>query len=376
MPQYDAIVIGVGSMGSSTAYHLARRGAKVLGLEQFGIPHTMGSYSGVNRIIRLTYWEHPLYVPLLRRAYELWREMENLSGNRLMFITGNIDAGPEDGRIIQGVLRCCQANHLVHETFDNASLGKRFPGFKLPQDLMAVYQPEGGFILSEQAVTTYVEMAQTFGADIHGHETVLDCHVTGTTARVRTNRGEYSARRLILTAGPWASKLLPILSKVLAPERQVLLWTQPLRPELFRLGTFPVFYMEAAEGRFYGFPVYGIPGFKVGKYHHRGQTVDPDQIDRNAYPEDEEVLRQAVRRFFPDANGPAMGLRTCIFTNTPDEHFILDRHPSWPQVFVAAGFSGHGFKFSSVVGEIMADLALEGGTRHDLSLFRVGRFAL
>jgi sarcosine oxidase len=374
MPHYDAIVIGVGSMGSSTVYHLARRGAKVLGLEQFGIPHPWGSYPGVNRIIRLTYWEHPLYVPLLRRAYELWREIENLSGERLLFITGNVDAGPEDGKIIKGVLDCCQANHLIHEKHDSASLAKRFPGYRFPPDLMAVYQPEGGFILSEQAVVTYAKMAQSFGADIHGHEPVLTWHVTGKQAHVNTSRGEYSADHLVFTSGPWMPKLLPILSKVLTPERQVLIWTQPLRPEHFRLGAFPVFYMEAPEGRFYGLPVYGVPGFKLGKYHHRDQKADPDEMDRNIYPEDEEVLRDAIRRFFPDANGPAMALRTCIFTNTPDEHFIIDRHPSCPQVLLAAGFSGHGFKFSSVIGEIMADLVLEGRTRHDLSLFRLDRF--
>lgn len=376
MSHYDAIVVGVGSMGSSTIYHLARRGAKVLGLEQYGVPHALGSYPGVNRIIRLTYWEHPLYVPLLRRAYELWREIESLSGERLLFITGNIDAGAEGGRLIRGVLDCCKTNHLVHERYDSASLEKRFPGYRLPSDLAAVYQPEGGFVLSERAVTTYAQMALSSGAEIHGHEAVLDWKAMGKKVEVHTQRGDYSADHLIFTSGPWTSKLLPNLSKVLTPERQVLIWTQPLRPEYFRLGVFPVFYMETRDGRFYGLPIYGVPGFKLGKYHHRDEKVDPDHMDRNVYPEDEQVLRSAIRRFFPDANGPVMALRTCIFTNTPDEHFIIDRHPGWTQILLAAGFSGHGFKFSSVVGEILADLALEGTTRHDLSLFRLGRFGI
>lgn len=374
MSHYDAIVVGMGSMGSSAAYHLARRGAKVLGLEQFGIPHPFGSYPGINRIIRLTYWEHALYVPLLRRAYELWREIENVSGERLLFITGNIDAGHEDGRLIKAVLERCKANHLEHERHDSASLRKRFPGYQLSPDMVAVYQPEGGFILSERAVTTYVQAAQALGAEIHGHETVLSWKITGNVAQVTTNRGEYNSARLIFTAGPWTSKVLPAFSKVLAPERQVLIWAQPLVPEHFRLGAFPVFYMEAPEGRFYGCPVYSVPGFKLGKYRHRGERVDPDQMDRNIYPEDEEVLREAIRKYFPEANGPTMALRTCIFTNTPDEHFIIDRHPSYPQIVLAAGFSGHGFKFSSVIGEILADVALDGGTRHDLSLFRLSRF--
>lgn len=374
MAHYDVIVVGVGSMGSSTVYHLARRGAKVLALEQFGIPHSSGSYSGVNRIIRLTYWEHPLYVPLLRRAYELWRELENLSGERLLFITGNVDVGPPQGRLIRGVLSCCETNRLVHEKHDNASLERRFPGYRLPPELTAVYQPEGGLILSELVVTTYVQMAQTLGADVHGYEPVLAWKVIGKKAYVHTHHGDYISDHLIFAAGPWIPKLLPILSQVLTPERQVLMWAQPVRPEYFRLGVFPVFYMEAPEGRFYGFPIYAVPGFKLGKYHHRNQKVDPDEIDRNIYPEDEGVLRQAIRRYFPDADGPTMSLRTCMFTNTPDEHFIIDRHPSWSQVLLAAGFSGHGFKFSSVVGEILSDLALEGETRHDLTLFRLGRF--
>lgn len=299
----------------------------MLGLEQFGIPHSFGSYPGVNRIIRLAYWEHPLYVPLVRRAYELWREIENLSGERLLFITGNVDAGLKGGRLIQGVLDRCKSNRLDHEKYDSTSLQKRFPGYRLPPGLTAVYQPEGGFVLSEQAVTTCVRMALSYGAEIHGHEPVLSWKVNGKEAEVHTHRGDYSANHLIFTSGSWMPKLLPVLAKVLTPERQVLIWTQPLRPEYFRLGAFPVFYMETPEGRFYGCPIYGIPGFKMGKYHHRSEKVDPDKLDRNIYPEDEQVLRSALSRFFPDANGPVLTLRTCIFTNTPDEHFIIDHHP-------------------------------------------------
>jgi sarcosine oxidase len=371
--RYDAIVIGVGGIGSAAAYHIARRGRSVLGIEQFNIPHDLGSSHGVNRIIRLAYAEDPRYVPLLRRAYELWRELEELAGERLLVITGGVDAGAESSATITGSLRSCREHNLPHEQLDAASLGRRFPGYRLPNEMMAVYQPDGGFVMSERAIVAHVTAAQSLGADIHACERVTSWAVEGGSVEVLTDRGRYQADRLVITAGPWAGQAVPALAPLLTPERQVLIWTQPLRPEYFRLGAFPVFNMEAPEGRFYGFPVYGIPGFKFGRYHHLRQHVNPDNMDRVCHREDEEILRAAIRRYFPDADGPTMSLKTCLFTNTGDEHFILDLHPDFPQVSLAAGFSGHGFKFCSVVGEIMADFALEGGCKRDLSLFRLAR---
>jgi sarcosine oxidase len=198
--------------------------------------------------------------------------------------------------------------------------------------------------------------------------------MTGDHIEVRTAHDTYRADRLVITAGPWASRMVPALGRLARPERQVLIWTQPLRPEYFRLGAFPVCNLRTSEGHYYAFPVYGVPGFKLGRYHHRYEQTDPDTVDREIHPEDEAVLRDGIRRYFPDADGPTMAMKTCLFTNSPDEHFILDRHPQYPRVAIAAGFSGHGFKFCSVVGEIMADLALEGESRHDLVLFRLGRF--
>ena len=371
--RYDAIVIGVGGMGSAAAYHIARRGRKVLGLEQFNIPHDLGSSHGVNRIIRLAYAEDPRYVPLLRRAYELWRELEELAGERLLVITGGVDAGAENSATIVGCLRSCREHHLPHEQLDAASVRRRYPGYRLPQEMIAVYQPDGGFVMSERAIVAHVMAAQSLGADIRACERVTSWSVEGGSVKVLTDRGSYQADRLVITAGPWAGMAVPALAPLLKPERQVLIWTQPLRPEYFRLGAFPVFNMEAPEGRFYGFPVYGIPGFKFGRYHHLRQRVNPADMDRACHREDEEILREAIRRYFPDADGPTMSLKTCMFTNTGDEHFILDVHADFPQVSLAAGFSGHGFKFCSVVGEIMADFALEGGCKRDLSLFRLGR---
>ena len=374
MTSYDAIVIGVGGMGSATVFELARRGLRVLGLEQYDIPHDRGSSHGVNRIIRLAYWEHPSYVPLLRRAYERWRTLESLRHEQLLFITGSIDAGRPGSRTVAGSLRSCELHDLPHDLLDASELQRRHPGYRLAPDMQAVYQPDGGFVLCERAIVNYVEAAQDLGADIHAREPVLAWEPTDSGVVVRTGNAMYEAPRLVLTAGPWTAQLVPALGALARPERQVLLWAQPRRPELFRMGAFPVFNLDAPEGHFYGFPVFGIPGFKIGRYHHLGEQVSADSMDRECHASDERVMRDGIRLYFPDADGPTMAMKTCLFTNSPDEHFIIDRHPELPQVAVAAGFSGHGFKFCSVVGEILADLAVDGSTRWDLDLFRLARF--
>lgn len=372
---YDAIVIGVGGMGSATLYQLARRGAKVLGLEQFDIPHDFGSSHGVNRIIRLAYYEGSNYVPLLRRAYRLWRQLELASGERLLIITGSVDAGTFDSRIVKGSLASCKKHNLEYELLEADELNQRHPGYQLARDMAAVYQPDGGFLMSERCIVVHVQLAQALGAEVRAREKVLNWSIQKNGVCVNTDRESYQARKLVITAGPWSATLLLPLQKNAIPERQVLIWTQPIQPELFQPGVFPVFNMEASEGRFYGLPVYGVPGFKIGKYHHLKQTVqNPDLTDRDLHREDEEVLRVAIRRYFPDADGPTMAMKTCLFTNSPDDHFILDQHPDSSDVCMAAGFSGHGYKFCSVVGEIMADFALEGGTRHKISEFSLKRF--
>ncbi len=374
--QYDVIVIGVGGMGSAALYHLARRGCRVLGLEQFNIPHENGSSHGVNRIIRLAYAEHPDYVPLLHRAYELWRELQSASEERLLFLTGGIDAGDEQSATVQGSLHACKVHDLPHEYLTAAELWRRFPGCQFPDNLVAVYQPDGGFLLSERCIVSHVQVALSCGAEVHAQEKVTHWEPADGGVSVLTNRGAHWAKRLVVTAGPWVASLIPSLTGLVKPERQVLLWVQPLRPERFQMGAFPVFNLEAAEGRFYGSPIHTVPGFKIGKYHHRREKTNPDQVDRAIHAEDEGVLREGIRRYFPDADGPTMAMKTCLFTNSPDEHFILGIHPEIPEVIIAAGFSGHGFKFCSVVGEIMADLALNGETRHSIKLFKPERLTL
>ena len=375
MPSYDAIVIGVGGMGSATVYHLAKRGWKVLGLEQYGIPHELGSSHGHSRMIRYTLQEHPSYVPLVRRAYELWHQLEDAAGEKLVVTTGSVRAGPPDSRYFLGAKEACDRHDIPYEILTSSEVNKRFPGYRFPEEVTSVYQADGGFLLPERCIVCHVKAAEEAGAEIHSLETVLDWEAQGEDVRVRTDRDTYTAGRLVVTAGAWAAKMVPQVATCAVPERQVLGWFQPTRPELFRPETFPVFGISTEEGRFYGFPAYSIPGFKIGRSHHLLQQVDPDLMDRDVHAEDEAVLRGFTSRYFPLAAGPALTLKTCMYTNTPDEHFLIGVLPDHPQVSVAAGFSGHGFKFASVIGEIMADLAQNGETGHDIGLFRLDRFS-
>jgi sarcosine oxidase len=374
--RYDDIVIGLGGMGSATAAHLARRGRRVLGLEQYDLLHERGSSHGLTRIIRLAYHEDPAYVPLLRRAYELWHALEAESGERLLVTTGSLEGGPEDGPTFRGALEAARLHGLPHEVLDAREMARRFPAYRgFGDETRAVLQPDGGFLLAERCVLAHVNSALRHGAELRFREPVLAWEPTPEGGvRVTTQRGTEEADRLVVCAGAWAGRLVPPLAAVAAPERQVLAWLQPTRPERFEPAVFPVFLIDVDEGSYYGFPVHDVPGFKFGRYHHREEPMDPDSADRSADTRDEELLRSFAERYFPDGAGPTVMLKACIFTNTPDEHFILDTLPDMPQVSVAAGFSGHGFKFCSVVGEVMADLAMHGATSHDIGLFRLARF--
>lgn len=372
---YDVIVIGVGAMGSATVYELAKRGKRVLGLEQFDIPNDQGSSHGVNRIIRLAYYEHPSYVPLLRRSYELWHEIEASAREKLLYTTGSIDTDREDGEVFAGSLESCEIHDIPHEVLTAAETNRRFPGYLLPDGHFSLLQPDGGFLLSERCIVAFANAATAQGADIHAREAVTGWDVSASgTVKVTTDRSEYDAGTLVITTGAWSEKLIPGLKGKVSAERQALGWFQPSQPAMFSPESFPVFNAMFEEGRYYGFPAFGIPGFKIGRYHHLDERVDADEVSREITAADEEVLRTAVERYFPSANGPVMTMKTCMFTNSPDEHFIIGSPLDTPQVSFAAGFSGHGFKFASVVGEIMADLAIHQSTRHDISMFHPGRF--
>ena len=365
---FDQIIVGLGGMGSAAAYHLASRGQRVLGIDQFSPPHERGSSHGASRIIRLAYYEHPSYVPLLRRSYELWRQLERESGNALLRITGSLDASAPDGRIFAGSLASCREHGLEHEVLTSAQISARFPGYQLPDGFMGVFQPEGGMLDPERCVAAHLRLAEQRGATIRRDEEVLEVSANS----VRTAKGVYSAPRVVISAGSWAARIAG-LDGLAVPERQVVGWFATDRADAFAPERFPVFNIDVEEGHYYGFPL-DADGVKIGRYHHRGETVDPASYDRAIHPEDEAALRPFMTRYLPRASGKMVKAQTCLFTNSPDEHFIIDRSRDSASVIVAAGFSGHGFKFCSVVGEILADLAMRGETGHHIDLFRLSRF--
>jgi sarcosine oxidase len=362
-------------MGSAACWQLARRGQRVLGLERFGIPHHHGSSHGVTRVIRLAYYESPAYVPLLRRAYSLWRETEAAFGETLMVATGSLDAGPPGSGPVLGSLKSCTEHDLPHEVLSGADVNGRFPGHRLPDDFQTVFQPDGGLVLSERAIVAHVTMAQAASAEIRAHEKVLEWSpLPGGGVRVVTDRGSYDAGRLVLSAGAWIGDLLPALKPVAVPERQVVGWFQPTDPARFQPSVFPVTLLFVDEGFYYALPIYGVPGVKIGRYHHRGETGHADALPRPPDRDDEAVLRRGLSRYFSGVDGPVMSMQACLFTNTPDEHFIIDTLPGQPNVIVASPCSGHGYKFAAVIGEIIADLATRGQSDFDLSMFRIDRF--
>jgi len=375
MAPYDVIVVGVGGMGSAVAAHCAARGQRVLALEQHAIGHEYGSSHGLTRIIRLAYFEHPSYVPLLRRAFALWRELEQGLDEPLLHVTGALDVGWAGSEVFEGSLRSCLEHGLPHEVLDASALAARFPGWRPASNAMAVLQPDGGFLTPERCIAAHVTRARAFGATVREHTRVTGWQARNGGVQVHTAEGTFEAGQLVLTAGPWMSDIAPTLGPLLMPERQVLGWFGISDRPAFAPAHFPVFVLDAIEGRYYGFPEYGMPGFKIGRYHHHAERVHPDTMDRSCTAADEAALRAAVQRYFPAANGALQHARACLFTNTPDEHFIIDRAPDAPEVLLVSPCSGHGFKFCSVIGEICADLVVRGQTDHDIALFRLGRFS-
>ena len=371
MERYDVVVVGVGGMGSAALYHLARRGKRVLGLERFDLLHERGSSHGLTRIIRLAYFEHPDYVPLLRRAYELWRELEAEAGEPLLHTTGIIEGGPE---ILEGVLHSCAVHGIEHEVLSGTDVAARFPAFDLPPEMQVVYQADGGFVVPERCIVAHVRGALEHGAALHARERVLEWNATENGVQVRTDRRTIEAERLVVTAGAWSDEVAHLSAGSVRAVRQVLAWFQPSRPELFAPERMPVFNLVLDGDHFYGFPTHGIPGVKLGRYEREGESGDPDEISGEPTIADEARLRELAMRYLPDGAGPTIALKTCLFELSPDEHFLVDRHAESASVVVGAGFSGHGFKFCSVIGEILADLAIDGSTRHDIGLFRLDRF--
>jgi sarcosine oxidase len=358
---YDVIIIGVGGMGSAACYHLARRGHRVLGIEQFEIPHNKGSSHGLSRMIRSAYYEHSDYVPLLRRSFRLWRELQDDTLLQILYLTGGLYIGARDGELVAGSLASSRQHALPYELYDPDDLRRLFPQFSLPDDFAALYELDAGYVIPELAIAAHLHLAMRHGAAIHGNEPVLSWQSDARSASVTTARGTYHADQLIFTAGAWTGKLLTDLSIKLTPTRQILGWVQPLRREPFLLGTLPVWAIGDSDGSlFYGFPIAADSvGLKLAR-HFPGERIDPDTLDRTSLPQDEHDFRGLIKQHLPDADGPLISMRLCMYTMSPDHHFILDRHPQHERVTLAAGFSGHGFKFCPVIGEALADLAIKG----------------
>lgn len=371
---FDVIVVGAGAMGSAATYQLARRGRRVLALERFQVPHQMGSSHGLTRIIRLAFHEGPEYVPLGHRAYRLWRQLESESGQSLLSITGSVHAGQPGSVGFEKTLEACRRQGVEHEILTGAQLASRYPGYALPSGFKAVLQPQGGFLAPERCVRAHAGAARALGAAVHEGEQVLGWEAHSGFVRVSTDRATYDAGALVLTAGAWASKVLPELAGLAVPSRQVVAWFETRNPAWFRPSRFPVFILTIDGEEYYGFPDFEGAGFKIGKFDLASGPADPDALDRTWRPAEEEELRGIARRCFPDAAGRTLDVSVCMFTNSPDGHFVIGTDPRWPHVSFAAGFSGHGFKFASAIGEIMADLATRGCTDHDITLFDPTRF--
>jgi sarcosine oxidase len=375
MSLFDVVVCGLGATGSAALRELSRRGLRVLGIEQFTPGHDRGSSHGATRIIRLGYFEHPSYVPLLRRAYELWRELEELSGKRLLHITGIAEIGPPGGALINGVLASVSTHALRYELLSASELMRRIPAFQLPPQYQAVVQPDGGFLAAEPSIHAMLALARSAGAEIRIGETIRAIEPSPAGVRIITDRARLDAGAAVVAVGPWIKAMLPGLRAPLRVTRQVMAWFAPGDPEQFRPGRFPVFLLESRHGIHYGFPLDGDGLVKVAKHHHRDETVDPETCDRTISIADENLIRAALVDHLPSANGRRAAAASCLYTVAPDGDFVIDSLPGHPHVLIASPCSGHGFKFAPVVGEILADLVTKSARRHEIGRFSLKRFA-
>lgn len=396
-PTFDVVVAGLGAAGSAAAYHLARRGARVLGIDRFAPPHAMGSSHGRSRIIREAYFEHPLYVPLVRRAYAGWEELEATSGRRIYLRTGGLMLGPADGEVVGGARRSAIEHGLPYEELTAEEVRHRFPAWRLPEDTVGIFEPRAGMLDPEAAIEAHLELARRHGAELRFDEPLVAWRAAGDGVEVATSRATYRAARLVLAVGAWTPHLLAPLDLPLVVERNVVAWFDTTGPtgappalgshpaagdaslpasghtaDLFAPERFPVFIHEFRPGiAWYGFPDTG-DGVKAG-IHHGGEATDPETVRREATEQDVARIRALLRAHLPGADRPLREAAVCLYTNAPDDHFVLDRHPDHPAVIVASPCSGHGFKFAPAIGEVAAELALDGDTRFDLTPFRLER---
>lgn len=356
---HEVLVIGCGGVGSAALYHLARRGVLVLGLEQHTIGHALGSSHGRTRIIRLAYFEHPDYVPLLRRAYDLWDSLAQEAGETLLTRTGLLEVGPPDGQVVPGVLRSAAEHTLAVDRFDVDEARAAFPAFRFEDGETAVFEHDAGHLRVEACVAAHVRLAEQHGAEVRTGVRVRGIGATpdGGVA-VTTDQGAFTADRAIVTAGAWAGRLLGDIGVPLEVRRKHVYWFDGPEPVD---ATMPAFLFERPAGVFYGIPAVDDLGVKVAE-HTGGAVVDPDRVDRSDDPVARERVAAFVRGRLPGV-GPAINQHeVCLYTMTPDGHFVVDRHPTVDAVALAAGLSGHGFKFTAVLGEVLADLVTDRGS--------------
>ncbi len=372
---WDVIVVGLGAMGSATLHQLARRGRHVLGIEQFTPGHANGSSHGKSRIIREAYFEDPRYVPLVQRAYVCWRELESESGATVFRQTGGLMLGAPECEVVTGARRSAELHGLPHEVIDAAEVRHRYPAFHPAEHEVGVVEPRAGMLAPELAITTFVAQARLRGAQVRTEEAFVSWRPSGDGVEVTTTKGTYLTARLILTVGAWAGKHFGELAVPFSVQRNVLHWFTPVRNAgFFTPERFPVFIHDHGDGpAWYGFPDTG-DGVKLALHHH-GDPADPDALRRTVRDDEVELVRAIMRRCMPDADGPLLTSEPCMYTNVPDDHFVIDHHPSHASVIVASPCSGHGFKFSSALGEVLADMATDTPIAFDTSLFSLARFS-
>ncbi len=373
MKVYDAIVLGTGGVGSAACWQLARRGASVLGLDRFPPGHDRGSSHGQTRIIRQAYFEHADYVPLLRRAYELWAELEQVSGQRLFEQIGLLQVGPCSGVVLPGVLRAAAQHGLVVEALSADESNRRFPGFQVPADLQAVYEPRAGLLHVEACVRAHCWAAAEQGAELLSGVTVQEWSATNQEVVVRTDRGDFRAKSLVITAGAWSPKLLGADVAKLRVLRKHIYWFATSRPAHQAAAGAPTFLYELPHGVFYGIPAINAAGLKCGE--HSGGELVPDPLNDPRLPNDNDQARvvEFVRQFLPGIEPAIKSRSVCFYTMSPDENFLLDRHPQHANVCFAAGLSGHGFKFTGVLGEVLADWTLTERTELPVAFLSLSR---
>ena len=371
----DVAVVGLGATGSAALHRLALRNCDIAGFDFNPAGHDRGSSHGETRIIRLGYFEHPSYVPLIREAFTLWRALEASTGASLLTVTGIVEIGAPDSALVRGTLASSQLHRLPHDILDAAQTMARFPAFRLPADYVGVFQPDAGYLNAERAVAAQIAAAQAAGAKVNMNCRVLALEPSPRGVRVVTSGETVEAGQVIVAAGPWLKTLLPNLAAPIRVTRQVLGWFKPQDDASFAGGRFPVFLFESPHSVHYGFPPNAAGNLKISKHHHLDETTDTESCDRVVSPRDESAIRDFVADYLPDANGPMVEAKTCLYTMTPDGDFIIDRLPENPNILVASPCSGHGFKFAPVIGDILADLAIDGTTRRDISRFRLSRFA-